>query len=76
MYRKLQAHLNPYTPQNKKSEAVQCVSQLMAQSDNMWPMKQPMAQSDHRKSSQVNNQSQVHASRPKRDTKHPVKLDI
>ena len=65
VYRKMQAHLKPYTPQNKKSQAVQCVSQLMAQSDYMWSVKQPMAQSDHKKSTQVNNQSQVHISRLK-----------
>ena len=26
MYRTIQAHLTPYTPQNKKSQAVQCVT--------------------------------------------------
>ena len=35
LYRKMQAHLKPYTPQNKKSQTMQCVSQLMAQSDHM-----------------------------------------
>ena len=39
VYRNMQAHLKPYTQQNKKSEAVQCVSQPMAQSDHMWPVK-------------------------------------
>ena len=68
VYRKMQAHLNPYTRQNKKSQAVQYVSQLMAQSDNMWPVKQMMAQTDHKTSSQVNTCSQVYTSRPKRDT--------
>ena len=63
------AHLKPYTLQNKKSQAVQCVSQSIAQLDYMQPVKQLMAQSDHKKSSQVNNQSQVHTNRPKRDTK-------
>ena len=48
----------------------------MAQSDHMWPVKQLMAQSDHKKSSQVNNQPQVQTSRPKKDTKPPVKLDL
>ena len=38
--RKMQACLKPYTPQNKKSQAVQSVSQLMAQSDHMRPVKQ------------------------------------
>ena len=63
-----------FTPQNKKPEAVQFVSQPMAQSYCMWPMKQLMTQSDDKKSSPVNNQSQVHTSRPQRDTKPPVKL--
>ena len=39
VYRKMQAHLKLYTQQNKKSQAVECVSQLMAQSDHMWPVK-------------------------------------
>ena len=26
IYRKMQVHIKPYTPQNKKSQAVQCVS--------------------------------------------------
>ena len=72
VYRKMQAHLKPYTPQNKKSQSTQCVSQPMAQSSHIWPVKQ----SDHKKSSQVNNQLQVHTGRPKRDTKPPVKLDL
>ena len=55
VYRKTQAHLKPYTPQNKKAQAVLYVSQLMTQSDQIWPVKQLMAQSDHNKSSQVNN---------------------
>ena len=58
VYRKIQAHLKTYTPQNKKSQAVQCVSPPMAQSNHMWPVKQ----SDHKKSSQVDNRSQVHTS--------------
>ena len=33
VYRKMQAHLKPYMPQNKKSQAVPCVSPLMAQSN-------------------------------------------
>ena len=60
------------TPQDKKSQVVQCMSPPMAQSNHIQPMKQ----SDHKKSSQVNTQSQVHTSRPKRDTKPPVKLDL
>ena len=70
VYRKTQSHLKPYTPQNKKSQAVQCLSQLMTQSDHMQQVKQLKAQSDHK------NSSQVHTSRPKRDTKSPVKLDL
>ena len=70
-YRKMQAHLKQYAPQNKKLQSSQCVSPLMAQSNHMWPVKQL----DHEKS-QVNNQMQVHTSRPKRDTKPPVKLDF
>ena len=70
-YRKRQAHLKPYTPQNRMSQSTQCVSPLMAQSNYMWPVKQ----SKHKKS-QVNNQMQVQTSRPKRDTKPPVKLDL
>ena len=37
---------------------------------------QPVKHSAHKKSSQVNNHLQVHTSRPKRDTKPPVKLDL
>ena len=48
----------------------------MAQSHHKQPMKQPMAQPDHKKILPVNNQSQVTTSRPKRDTKAPVKLDL
>ena len=44
VYRKTQAHLKPYTPQSRKSQAVQCVSQPMTQSDHMWPVKQLIAQ--------------------------------
>ena len=72
LFTEKQAHLKPYTPQNKMSQSTQCVSQLMTQSDHMWPVKQ----SEHKKSSQVNNQLQVHTSRPKRDTKPQVKLDL
>ena len=70
--RKMQVHLKPYTPQNKMSPSTKCVSPLMAQSNHMWPVKP----SDHKKSSQVNNHSQIHTSRPKRDTKPPVQLDL
>ena len=65
MYRKMQAHLKSYTPQDKMLQSSQCVSTPMAQSNHMQPVKQ----SDHKKSSKVNNQMLVHTSRPKRDTK-------
>ena len=71
-YREMQAHLKPYTSQNKKSQSTQCVSQLMAQPEHMWPVKQ----FDHKKSSQVKNLSEMHTSRPKKDTKPPIKLDL
>ena len=48
----------------------------MAQLDHTQPVKQPVAQSDHKKSLQVNNQSQVPTNRPKVDTKPPVMLDL
>ena len=31
VYREMQAHLKPYTSQKKKKQAVQCVSQPIAQ---------------------------------------------
>ena len=68
LHREIQAHLEPYTPQGKNVQSTQSVSQPMAQSDHMWPVKQLMAQPDHKKSLQVNNQSQGPTSRPKRDT--------
>ena len=68
-YQKTQAHLKPYTPQNNDAQAIQSVSQMVAQLDHMWPVKQPMAQSYHKKSLPVNNPIQVTTSRPKRDTK-------
>ena len=71
-YRKTQVYLKPYTPQNKNLQSNQCVSSLMAQSNHMWPVKQ----SDQKKSSKVNDHVQVETSRPKRDTKPPVKLDL
>ena len=49
----------------------QCVSPLMAQSNHMQPVK-----TEHRKKLQVSNQMQVQTSRPKRDTKLPVNLDL
>ena len=61
-----------YTTEQEVTSSAVCVSQLMAQSDHMWPVKQ----CDHKKSSQVNNQLQIHTSRPNRDTKPPVKFDL
>ena len=72
LYRKMQAYLMPYTPQNKKSQSTQCVSPPIAESNHMWPVKQ----FDHKKSSQVNNHSQVHTARPKRDLNPHVNLDL
>ena len=65
-YRKTQAHLKPYSPQNKKSEDEHCLSQ----SNTMHTGK-----SNHKKFNTVNNQVQS-CSRPKRDIKPPVKLDL
>ena len=39
-------------------------------------VKQPIAQSDHKKSLPVSNPTQVTTRRPKRDTKAPVMLDL
>ena len=64
VYRKMQAHLKPCTPQDKTFQAVQCVSPLMTQTNHIWPVKQ----SDHKNSSQMNNQLQVLTGRPKSDT--------
>ena len=49
-YRKTQAHLKPYTPQSKNAQAIQSVSQLMAQLDHMWLVVQLIAHPDHKKS--------------------------
>ena len=66
-YRKTQVHLKPYTPQGKKLEAEHSVSQPMAQSNDMWTVKQL----ECKKSYKVNNQAQSYTSRPKRDIKPP-----
>ena len=71
VYRKTRSHLKPFTPQNKMSQYTKCVSSPVAQSNHMWPVK-----TKPEKKSQVNNQSQVQTSRPKSDTKPPVKLDL
>ena len=44
---------------------------VLAQSNHIWPVK-----TGQKKKSQVKNQMQVQTSRPKRDTKPPVKLDL
>ena len=54
-YQKTQAHLKPYTPQNKKAQSTQPVTQPMAQLDHKWPMVQLMAQPDHKRLLSVNN---------------------
>ena len=71
VYRKTQAHLKPFTPQNKNLQSSKCVSPHIAQYIHMWPVKAEL-----KKKSQVNNQMQVQTSRPKWDTKPPVKLDL
>ena len=76
IFRKTQAYLKPYTPQDKNVQSTQSVSQAMVQLYHMWPVVQLMAHPDHQKSLQVNNQSQVPRSRPKRDTKPSVKLHL
>ena len=70
-YRKTQVHLKPFTPQNRNLQFNQCVLPPMTQSTHMWPVK-----TEHKKKSQVKNQMQVQTSRPKRDTRPPVKLDL
>ena len=67
IYRKTQAHLKPYQPQSKKSED-ECSGE---QSSDMWALKQ----ADCKKFDSINNQVQPY-SRPKRDIKPPVKLDL
>ena len=71
VYRKTQSHLKPFTPQNKNSQSSKCVSSTMAQSNHMQPVK-----TESKRKLQVNNQMEVKTSRPKRDTKPQVKLDL
>ena len=71
VYKKTQSHLKPFTPQNKMSQSCNCVSSPMAQSNHLWPVKH-----ESKKKSKVKNHVQVQTSRPKRDTKHPFKLDL
>ena len=68
---KTQAHLKLYQPQRKKLEVECSVSQLIEQSSDIWTLKQ----SDYKKSDSMNNQVKFY-SRPKRDIKPPVKLDV
>ena len=72
MYRKTQAHLKPYTPQDEKLEAEHSVSQPMTQSNDMQTVKQPAC----KKSYKVNNQAQSYKTRPKRDIEPPIRLDL
>ena len=64
--RKTQAHLKPYSQQNKKSEDKHCLSQ----SSNMWTIK-----SNCKQCNTSGNQTQSY-SRPKRDIKPLDKLDL
>ena len=65
-YRKTQVHLKSFTPKHKKSEDEHCLSQ----SSNMHTVK-----SNCKKCHTVDNQTQSY-SRPKRDIKPPIKLDL
>ena len=71
-YRKMQAHLKPYTPQDEKLEVEHSVSQLMTQSNDMWTVKQP----ECKRSYKVNNQAQSYNTRPERDIKPLVRHDL
>ena len=66
-YRHTQSHLKPYQSQSKKSKDEHAVEQ----SSDM----QTLEQSDSKKSDGMNNQV-LSYSRPKRDIKPPVKLDL
>ena len=65
-YRKTQAHLKPYQPQGKKSEDESSV----VQPNDKWTLK-----ADCKEFDSMNNQVQSY-SRPKRDIKALVKLDL
>ena len=54
LYRKNPSHLKPFTPQNKMSQSIQCVSSPIAKSNHMWPVK-----TESKKKSQLNNNMQV-----------------
>ena len=61
-YRKTQAYLQSYHPQDKTSK-----SELLAKKNHMWTIKNSnFKQSD----------SNLAQSRPKRDIKPPIKLDL
>ena len=65
-YRKTQVYSKSYQPQRKKCED----EHSLLQSSDKWTFK-----SDHKKFNTVDNQVQSY-SRPTRDTKPPVKLDL
>ena len=65
-YRKTQAHLKPYQPQYKITEDEHSDS-------DMWTLKANHKKFDNIKS---NNKQEQSCSRPKRDIKHPIKLDL
>ena len=67
-YRKTQSHLKPLHLRIKTFLSNPSMSPPMAQSTHMQPVKTAL-----KKKSQVNNEMQVPSSRPKRDTKPPVK---
>ena len=72
-YKKTQAYLKFYTPQGEeKLEAEYSVSQLMAQSNDMWTVKQPECKMSYK----VNTKAQSYTSRQKRDIYPPVRLDL
>ena len=65
VYWKTQVNLKPYTPQNK-----------MAHPGHNQPVAQPITQPDQNQALPAHNPPQVTTSRPKRDTKVPVNLDL
>ena len=71
VYRKIQSCLKPFMPQNKNFQSCKCVSQEMAKTTHMQPVKAEL-----KKKSQVKNPIQVQTSRPKRDTKSLVNVDL
>ena len=66
-YRKTQAHLKPYQPQSKKLEDEDFVEQSI--------VKQTLKQANHKQFIDIKNQEQ-HYSRPMKDMKTPVNLDL